>query len=87
MNDQYDDRKAVEAEFPKDRWEHIPVKNSDEAGLMIATIAFASQVPIFGEARWFGPRDGVVILEKPAKPLVKELAKALDKKKWWQFWK
>ena len=61
----WDNKETVEQEFPKDRFEHIPVKSEDEAQLIVATRVFQSCDMLFGQARWFGPNDGVLIIPIP----------------------
>jgi hypothetical protein len=80
----YDRREQVEREFPVTSWQHISVRGPDEGRLVVAQLASQSTEPVFAEARWFGPHDGVILIRLPA---VAEPEPPKKRRPWWQFWR
>lgn len=81
MENEWDNRETIETEFPRDKWEYIPIKNPDEARMKIVTLTFTKGDILFGQARWFGPNDGMIFIRKDA---TGQEFKEVPKKKWWQ---
>lgn len=78
----WDIRKQVETEFPTSEWIHISVSNPDEGRQAIGAIVMRTRRPLVGQARWFGPGDGVILIRKSdiLEPPPKK------QKPWWKFW-
>ena len=82
---EWDDRDQVNKEFPKSEWQHIPISDPDDGRMQIAMMAIRSNEPVLGEARWFAPGDGVVLVKKTATKVEDQVEKKV-KKPWWKFW-
>ena len=87
---EWDDPTKVAAEFPQDQYEYIPVRSPEDARAAIATRIWHTREPMIGEARWYGPQKGVLILkkEKPKAPETKSPTVVADPTwvPWWRRW-
>lgn len=71
---EFDKIENVELDFPKNEWEWYIISNPEEGRSLIYSLAFKSRKAVFGQARWFSEREGVVLVKRSdlISPTVKE---------------
>lgn len=64
---EWDDYDTVSKQYPLAKYEWIAVKDQTECDGIIATRVWSTGKMLCGELRWFGPKNGVMIIKREEK--------------------
>lgn len=80
---EFDKIENVELDFPKSEWEWYIVSTPEEGRSLIYSLAFKNRKAIFGQARWFSEKEGVVLVKRSdlISPPVREVETKIEEPK------